>query len=32
VVTLVRDKAALLGQARGLTPYDALVDAFTPGI
>jgi carboxypeptidase Taq len=32
VVTLVRDKAALLGQSRGLTPYDALVDAFTPGI
>jgi carboxypeptidase Taq len=32
VVALVRDKAALLGQARGLTPYDALVDAFTPGI
>jgi carboxypeptidase Taq len=28
----VRDKAALLGQARGLAPYDALVDAFTPGI
>src|SRR6202165_4696780 len=32
VVHLVRDKAALLGQARGLAPYDALVDAFTPGI
>jgi carboxypeptidase Taq len=32
VVALVRDKAALLGQARGLAPYDALVDAFTPGI
>ncbi len=32
VVHLVRDKAALLGQARGLPPYDALVDAFTPGI
>lgn len=32
VVALVRDKAALLGQARGLPPYDALVDAFTPGI
>jgi len=28
----VRDKAALLGQARGLAPYDALVDVFTPGI
>jgi carboxypeptidase Taq len=32
VVHLVRDKAALLGQARGLAPYDALVDEFTPGI
>ena len=32
VVQLVRDRAALLGQARGLAPYDALVDAFTPGI
>jgi carboxypeptidase Taq len=32
VVRLVRDKAALLGQARGLAPYDALVDSFTPGI
>ena len=32
VVHLVRDKAALLGQARGLAPYDALVDVFTPGI
>jgi carboxypeptidase Taq len=32
VVHLVRDKAALLGQARGLAPYDALVEAFTPGI
>ncbi len=32
VVTLMRDKAALMGQARGLAPYDALVDAFTPGI
>ncbi len=32
VVRLVRDKAALLGQARGLPPYDALVDGFTPGI
>ena len=31
VVHLVRDKAALLGQARGLAPYDALVDVFTPG-
>jgi carboxypeptidase Taq len=32
VVRLVRDKAALLGQARGLPAYDALVDVFTPGI
>jgi carboxypeptidase Taq len=32
VVHLVRDKAALVGQARGLAPYDALIDAFTPGI
>jgi carboxypeptidase Taq len=32
VVHLVRDKAALLGQARALAPYDALVDEFTPGI
>ena len=32
VVHLVRDKAALLGQARGLSPYDALVDEFSPGI
>jgi carboxypeptidase Taq len=32
VVHLVRDKAALLGQARNLAPYDALVDVFTPGI
>src|SRR5260370_76426 len=28
----VRGEAALLGQARGLAPYDALVDGFTPGI
>jgi len=32
VVHLIRDKAALAGQARGLAPYDALVDGFTPGI
>jgi carboxypeptidase Taq len=32
VVNLVRDKAALLGQALGLQPYDALVDEFSPGI
>jgi carboxypeptidase Taq len=32
VVHLVRDKAALLGQALNLSPYDALVDEFSPGI
>ena len=32
VLRLVRDKAALLGQALNLTPYDALVDEFTPGL
>ena len=32
VVKLVRDKAALLGQALKLEPYDALVDEFSPGI
>lgn len=32
VVQLVRDKAALLGQALGLSPYDALVDEFSPGV
>lgn len=32
VLVLVRDKAALLGQARNLAPYDALMDEFTPGI
>ena len=32
VVHLVRDKAALLGQARGLAAYDALVEVYTPGI
>lgn len=32
VVHLVRDKAALLGQALNLQPYDALVDEFSPGI
>src|SRR5437660_8391492 len=32
VVHLVRDKAALLGQALNLAPYDALVDEFSPGI
>ena len=29
---LVRDKAALLGQALNLSPYDALIDEFSPGI
>jgi len=32
VVHLVRDKAALLGQALNLPPYDALVDEFSPGL
>jgi carboxypeptidase Taq len=32
VVHLVRDKAALLGQALNLAPYDALVDEYSPGI
>ena len=32
VVHLVRDKAQLLGQARNLAPYDALVDEFSPGL
>ncbi len=32
VVHLVRDKAALLGQALGLPPHDALVDEFSPGV
>jgi carboxypeptidase Taq len=32
VVQLVRDKAALLGQALNLAPYDALVDEFSPGL
>jgi len=32
VLQLVRDKASLLGQARGLAPYDALIDGFTPGL
>jgi len=32
VVHLVRDKAALLGQALSLSPYDALVDEYSPGI
>jgi carboxypeptidase Taq len=32
VLQLVRDKAGLLGQALGLSPYDALIDGFTPGL
>jgi len=32
VVNLVRDKAHLLGQARKLSPYDALVDEFSPSL
>ena len=32
VLHLVRDKAALLGQALNLPPYDALVDEFSPGV
>jgi carboxypeptidase Taq len=32
VLQLVRDKAALLGQALNLAPYDALMDGYTPGV
>jgi carboxypeptidase Taq len=32
LLPLVRDKAALLGQALSLAPYDALIDEFSPGI
>src|SRR5690606_37839595 len=32
VLHLVRDKAALLGQALQLSPYDALMDDYTPGM
>jgi len=32
VVSLLRDKAALLGQALNLDPYDALVNEFSPGL
>jgi len=32
VLQLVRDKAALLGQALGLSAYAALVDEFSPGV
>ena len=31
VVALIRDKAAVLSQALGLAPYDALIDGFSPG-
>lgn len=32
LLRLVRDKAALLGQALSLPPYDALMDEYSPGI
>ena len=32
VVSLLRDKASLLGKALNLDPYDALVDEFSPGM
>ncbi len=32
VVSLIRDRAQLLGQHLGLSPYDALVDEFSPGV
>ncbi|MCC7462994.1 MAG: carboxypeptidase M32 [Gammaproteobacteria bacterium] len=32
VLLLARDKAALLGQALNLAPYDALLDEFSPGM
>jgi carboxypeptidase Taq len=32
VLQLVRDKAALLGQALNLSAYDALMDGYTPGM
>lgn len=32
VLGLVRDKAALLGQALALDPYDALIDEWSPGV
>jgi carboxypeptidase Taq len=32
VLHLVREKATLLGQALNLTPYDALLDEFSPGL
>lgn len=32
VINLTRDKAALLGKALNLSPYDALIDEFSPGL
>ena len=32
VINLLRDKAALLGKALNLDPYDALIDEFSPGL
>lgn len=32
VVALLRDKAAILGKALNLDPYDALADEFSPGL
>ncbi len=32
VINLMRDKAALLGKALGVDPYDALMDEFSPGM
>jgi carboxypeptidase Taq len=32
VLSLVRDKAVMLGQALNLAPYEALADAYSPGI
>lgn len=32
VVRLVRDRSHLLGQALSLTPYDALLDGYSPGL
>ncbi len=32
VVSLTRDRAALLGSHLGLSPYDALIDEFSPGV
>ena len=32
VLALVRDQAALLGQALDLSPYDALMDGYSPGM